>query len=105
MGMARARIVTLSDAEQGAQIVAYNEQGTRVAAGDFDGDGAVELLVPDQAQESLGAIRRTNDGAMTAWSIPFEGTLSTNLAAVTLPGGVLALGAGLEEGVLRLWLP
>ncbi len=175
---AREIIVTESNAEQGAQIVAYDEQGSRVAtgpaigtgfrwrhqlavapfgpggelelasvltphiggivefyrmqgdeleivaqvpgyssheigsrnldralAGDLDGDGRIELLVPDQAQESLGAIRRTNEGAETAWSIPLDGRLSTNLAAVTLPDGVLALGAGLEEGLLRLWLP
>ncbi len=175
---AREIIVTESNAEQGAQIVAYDEQGSRVAtgpaigtgfrwrhqlavapfgpggelelasvltphiggivefyrmqgdeleivaqvpgyssheigsrnldralAGDLDGDGRIELLVPDQAQESLGAIRRTNEGAETAWSIPLDGRLSTNLAAVTLPDGVMALGAGLEEGLLRLWLP
>jgi hypothetical protein len=174
----REIIVTESDAELGAQIVVYNEQGRRVAAGptigtgyrwrhqlvvapfgprgelelasvltphiggivefyrmigdeleivarvpgysshtigsrnldraiagDMDGDGLVELLVPDQAQESLGAIRRTNDGAETAWSIPISGRLSTNLAAVALPNGDLALGAGREDGVLRLWLP
>ena len=174
----REIIVTESDAEQGAQIVAYDEQGRRMAtgpaigtgfrwrhqlavapfgpdgelelasvltphiggivefyrmqgdkleivaqvvgyssheigsrnldralAGDLDGDGRIELLVPDQAQESLGAIRRTNEGAEIVWSISLDGKLSTNLAAVTLSGGVLALGAGLEEGVLRLWLP
>jgi hypothetical protein len=174
----REIIVTESETEQGARIVAYDEQGTRVAtgpgigtafrwrhqlavapfgpdgelelasvltphiggvvefyqmrgdeleivaevpgysshtirsrnldraiAGDLDGDGYVELLVPDQAQEFLGAIRRTNDGAETAWSIPLGGRLNTNLAAVTLPSGDLALGAGREDGVLRLWLP
>ena len=175
---AREIIVTESNAEQGAQIVAYDEQGRRVAtgsaigngfrwrhqlavapfgpggelelasvltphiggfvefyrmqgneleivaqvpgyssheigsrnldralAGDLDGDGRIELLVADQAQESLGAIRRTEEGAETAWSIPLDGKLSTNLVGVTFSDGVLALGAGLEEGVLRLWLP
>ncbi len=94
-----------------AQVPGYSshEIGSRnldrALAGDLDGDGRIELLVPDQAQESLGAIRRTNEGAETAWSIPLDGRLSTNLAAVTLPDGILALGVGLEEGLLRLWLP
>jgi hypothetical protein len=171
-------IVTESGADQGAQIVAYDEQGTRVAtgpaigaafrwrhqlavapfgpngelelasvltphiggvvefyqvrgdkleivaqvpgysshtigsrnldraiAGDLDGDGRIELLVPDQAQEWLGAIRRNIAGAETAWEIPIGGRLSTNLMGVALPNGDLSLGAGREDRVLRLWLP
>jgi hypothetical protein len=31
--------------------------------------------------------------------------LKTNLAAVSLPGGQMAVGVGLEDGTLRLWLP
>ena len=77
----------------------------RAIAGDLDGDGHFELLVPDQAQEFLGAIRHTQDGAETAWRIPIGAKLSTNLAAVTLPNGDIALGAGREDNTLRLWLP
>ena len=46
-----------------AQVPGYSshEIGSRnldrALAGDLDGDGRIELLVPDQAQESLGAIR------------------------------------------------
>ncbi len=174
----REIIVTESDADQGAQIVAYDEQGIRVAAGpaigagsrwrhqlavapfgpnaelelasvltphiggvvefyqmrgdkleivaqvpgysshaigspnldmglagDLDGDGRIELLVPDQAQEVLGAIRRNSEGAEAVWSIPIGGRLSSNLAAVAFPNGDLAVGVGREDGVLRLWLP
>ena len=75
------------------------------AAGDFDGDGQVELLLPDQARTRLGAIRRTVDGAEAAWEVPLDGTLVTNLAAVTLAGDGLAVGAGRADGTLRLWLP
>jgi hypothetical protein len=74
-------------------------------AGDLDGDGRIELLVPDQAQEALGAIRRNSEGAETVWSIPIGGRLSSNLAAVAFPNGDLAVGVGREDGVLRLWLP
>lgn len=74
-------------------------------AGDFDGDGSVELLVPNRAQEMLGAIRRTNDGAQAVWTLSIGGRLSTNLAGVTLPDGGLLVGVGREDNILRLWLP
>jgi hypothetical protein len=75
------------------------------AAGDFDGDGRVELLVPDRAMESLVAVRRTADGAEVAWSVPVGGRLTTNIAAVTLPDGSMAVGVGWDDGTLRVWLP
>lgn len=172
----REIILTLSDDEQGAQIVAYDEDGVQVAsgpaigqgyrwrhqlavapfgpdgevelvdvltphiggvveyyrldgnefkivaqapgytshvngarnldmavAGDFDGDGRIELLLPNQARTELGAISRTANGAEVAWTIPLDGRLSTNLAAVTTASGQLILGAGREDGTLRLW--
>lgn len=77
----------------------------RALAGDFDGDGRVELLVPDQAQEILGAIGRNPDGAAAAWTIPLDGKLATNLAAATLASGEIVLGVGREDGKLRIWIP
>lgn len=74
-------------------------------AGDFDGDGRTELLLPDQTLSQLGAIRRTEDGAQVAWTVPLNGQLRTNLAAVTQADDSLALGVGLEEGTLRIWQP
>ncbi len=74
-------------------------------AGDFDGDGSVEVLLPDQSLTELGAIRRTGVGAEAAWSLPIDGILTTNLAAVSFPDGSLALGLGRDDGVLRVWLP
>ena len=41
-------------------------------AGDFDGDGRVELLVPDRSMSRLAAIRRTTAGAEEAYSVPLE---------------------------------
>ncbi|MGB3717369.1 MAG: hypothetical protein WA996_23345 [Candidatus Promineifilaceae bacterium] len=172
----REIILTLSDNEQGAQIVAYDENGVQVAAGpaigrghrwrhqlavapfgpdgevelvdvltphiggvveyyrlvgnelkivaqapgytshvngtrnldmaiagDFDGDRRIELLLPNQARTELGAIIRTDGGAEVSWTIPLDGKLSTNLAAVTTASGRLILGAGTEDGILRLW--
>jgi len=42
-------------------------------AGDFDGDGRVELLVPNQTLDEIGGIRRTSDGAEVAWTLPIDG--------------------------------
>lgn len=72
-------------------------------AGDFDGDGRVELLLPTQDRTIIGAIRRVPGGAEVAWRLPLEGRLSTNLAAVVDGEGKLILGAGQEDGMLRLW--
>jgi hypothetical protein len=75
------------------------------AAGDFDGDGRVELMLPNQAMTELGGIRRTEAGAEVSWTVPVGGRMSTNLAAVSLSDGGLAIGVGREDKVLRLWLP
>jgi hypothetical protein len=74
-------------------------------AGDFDGDGQLELLLPDQGRNVLGAIRRTTGGAEVAWSLPVEGKVSTNIAAVMLDDGGLAVAVGREDDVLRVWQP
>ena len=72
-------------------------------AGDFDGDSRVELLVPSQSQNEIGAIRRTDEGAEVAWTLPIDGKISTNLAAVTSDSGGLALGVGREDAILLVW--
>lgn len=74
-------------------------------AGDMDGDGRIELVVPNQDRTHLAGIRRTEDGASVVWSVPVGGTLHTNLAAVTLPNGTIALGAGHTGNAIRVWLP
>ena len=172
----REIIVTLSDEDKGAQIVAYDEEGTQVAAGpaigrgyrwrhqlavgpfgpngelelvdvltphiggvveyyrldgnelkivaqqpgytshvlgsrnldmavagDFDGEGNIELLLPNQARTELGAIRRTDNGAEVVWTLPLDGRLASNLSVVTTAGDRLLLGAGREDGTLRIW--
>lgn len=72
-------------------------------AGDFDGDGRVELVIPNQTLDEIGGIRRTPDGAEVAWTLPIDGKVSTNMAAVATGSGGLMLGVGREDGVLLVW--
>lgn len=74
-------------------------------AGDFDGDGRAELLVPDSSFTRLAAVRRTATGAEEAWSVDPGGRLSTNLAAVENADGTVTVGAGIEDGALIIWAP
>lgn len=74
-------------------------------AGDFDGDGYIELLLPNQAMTELGAVRQLPGGAEVSWTVPVGDRMSTNLAAVALFDGGLAVGVGHAGGVLRIWLP
>jgi len=68
-------------------------------AGDFNNDGVVELLVPDQSHENLGIIS-INDVIAT---LPLNGTLTSNLSATALDGKIF-VGAG-TQGNLRIWIP
>lgn len=74
-------------------------------AGDLDGDDRVELLVPTQGMDALAGLHRTSEGAEEEWRVVLPSRLNSNLAAVELSGGGIALGAGMEDGTLRLWLP
>jgi hypothetical protein len=74
-------------------------------AADFDSDGRIELLVPNQQFDTFGAIRRTVDGAEVAWSIPVGGRITTNIAGVRLADGTIAVAAGNAGKTLRIWLP
>ncbi|MGM0590323.1 MAG: hypothetical protein ACQETI_01620 [Halobacteriota archaeon] len=72
------------------------------AAGDFDGDGRVELLAPTDAHTHLAGVTRTDGGATESWRVPVDGSVTTNLAAASIDGAV-SVGVGRADG-LRLWL-
>ena len=92
-----------------AQLPGYTSHviGTRnldmAAAGDFDGDGQPEILLPSQDLQTLAGIHRTISGAEVAWSLPLSGRLTTNIGAVSLADGSLAMGVGLENDILSIW--
>ena len=72
-------------------------------AGDFDADGRVELLVPEQSYRRLAAIRRTPEGADAVWALELGARLSSNIATVADADGRMAVGVGTENGKLRIW--
>lgn len=76
-----------------------------VLAGDFDGNGQPELLLPTLALNELASIQRTAEGAQETWRIPLNGLLTTNLAGAQLPNGRLAIGAATDANILHVWYP
>jgi len=71
-------------------------------AGDLDGDGRPELLVPTTPRQELAVLQRTDGGVAQAVSLPLGGRLTTNVAGIALDGGRIAVGAGTTNGV-RVW--
>jgi hypothetical protein len=93
-----------------AQIAGYTSHviGSRnldmAVAGDFNGDGRSEIVLPSQDRTRIAGIQHNENGAEVVWELPLDGVLSTNLAAVHRQDGTLALAAGTEDGRLRVWL-
>ena len=83
--------------------------GTRnldmAVAGDFNGDGQPEIVLPLQDRSGLAGLQHGPGGVEEVWRLPLDGTLSSNLSAVTLPDGRLALAAGTDKARLRIWMP
>ncbi|MDK1082212.1 MAG: hypothetical protein QGD88_12150 [Anaerolineae bacterium] len=72
-------------------------------AGDFDSDGQIELLAPDQAQKRLMLVGLEPE-AQVMFDLNAE--LSTNLAMLSLPDlDEVIIAAGLSNNILRVWLP
>lgn len=71
-------------------------------AGDVDGDGRPELVVPDDARRSLVIVERTAGGAATAARVPVGDRLTSNVHAVGTGTG-LQVGVG-RRGGLRVWM-
>jgi len=74
-------------------------------AGDFDGDGQPEIVVPSQDYTRIAGIVNSAEGARVAWELPVGGQIITNLSALQLPDGRLGLAVGTTDNRVRLWLP
>ena len=74
-------------------------------AGDFTATGRIDLLLPDQNFKKLALLRRHGETVQELHSLAVGGTISTNLAATTTPEGIILLGVGRLDAILRVWLP
>jgi hypothetical protein len=81
----------------------YSRNLDAARAGDLDGDGRWELLLPTSSYTALEAVRHTRSGVEPAWRLPLDGNLATNLASATDTEGRIVLATGTLEGELRIW--
>ena len=75
----------------------------QAVAGDFDGDGNVELLLPSRDQKTLVALRRVGDTVEKVWELPLGSRLATNITTVESANGAITVGAVTEDGTLLIW--
>jgi hypothetical protein len=94
-----------------AEIKGYtsHKSGSRILdnslAGDFDGDGQAELLLPSNLWSRMNVLKRSETGVGSVLPITAGGDITTNLAAVSFADGSIAIGVGRRDKVLSLWLP
>lgn len=102
--------------QDGALVNVANEHGftshvinTRnldmAVAGDFNGDGQLELAIPNQQRDMVAGIQRNENGASPVWTLPVDGQIVTNLSVIQFKGGELGLAIGTSDNRLRIWLP
>ena len=70
---------------------------------DTNGDGRLDVLVPSQDQTVLVVLTEGPEEAEVTLEIPLEGSLATNVSAVRLLDGRVAVALGLADGRLLIW--
>jgi hypothetical protein len=70
---------------------------------DTDGDGRLEVVVPNQAMTVLAVLARVDGGFDEVEALELEGRLVTNVAGVADAAGNLSLAAGTADGRLRIF--
>ncbi|WP_406670853.1 hypothetical protein V7O67_03295 [Methanolobus sp. ZRKC4] len=72
-------------------------------AGNFDNDSNFELMLPTQNYRELAILEHNENGVHVNGYLPLESRLTTNIAAVTLKNESVAIGVGIDTGILRVW--
>ena len=72
-------------------------------AGDFNNDGQIGLLAPDQSHSNLGIVNVESESI--TW-LELDAELSTNLAAATFnKNSQVVIAGGLSNNTLSIWIP
>lgn len=79
-------------------------------AGDFDGNGYPEIVVPGESLNRIIGLRHSSRGfqqgyVREAWEFWLGKRLTSNLAAVRTSEDHLCLGIGFEDGSIRIFVP
>ncbi len=70
---------------------------------DADGNGQLDVIVPDQSMTSLRLLTRLDDGFAEFGSLEVSGRLATNIAAAADAAGRLVLAVGTLDDRLRIF--
>ncbi len=87
-----------------SHVIGTNNMDMAVG-GDFNGDGQLEMILLSQDRTRVISVQHTSEGVREMWALPAGSRIVTNMSAVTMPDGALALAYGTEDGRLRVWLP
>ncbi len=71
-------------------------------AGDFNGDGIIELLLPNAGFNQLAGIVINQGNASVAYELETGAVITSNLSTAMTVNG-LAVGVGLKNNTLRIW--
>ncbi|HNB51506.1 MAG TPA: hypothetical protein PK530_06165, partial [Anaerolineales bacterium] len=99
----RLEVLTLLEDYTSHEIGARNLD--MALAADFNGDGFTELVLPNLTFDGLAYVQYVNGEASVLFEDALGAKLLTNLAGVRMEDGTMMLAAGLEGGVLRVWVP
>jgi hypothetical protein len=76
----------------------------QAVAGDFDGDGAVELLLGDLQMGVLTMLGWDEEGLVEEWRFALAGIMVTNLGLIETQQGSLSVAVGTDGGQLLVWI-
>lgn len=97
----RLSIVATRDGYSSHTIGSRNLDTT--VAGDFDGDGRPEIVVPRNDHGTVAGVARSGNGTGERWNRTVGAPIASNLAAARRADGTLVLGVGRSDGSVRLW--
>ncbi|MDH5422837.1 MAG: hypothetical protein OEY55_13620, partial [Acidimicrobiia bacterium] len=101
--MRSGRLVLVASLEGYSSHTIRSRNLDMAVAFDADGDGQVELVVPNQRKDELAVLKRVGDDVEVVTTLPLGGVLSSNLMAVAAADGSVILTAVTSDGRLLIW--